>query len=292
MIAIDIHKKLNAASGSLELRINEKINGNCITAIYGASGAGKTTFLRILAGLMNPDKGSILVNNEQWFNHSTRINLKPQNRKIGFVFQDYALFPNMSVYQNLAFASPGKADSDRINKLIEITELGNLKSHYPATLSGGQKQRVALARALVQDPEILLLDEPLSALDVKTRIKLQDYILAVQQEFALTTIIVSHDIGEVVKLCDHVIELNNGVVKRTGTPSELFINKDLSGKLQLQGEVLKIEKHDIVYMVTVSIHNNIIRVIATESESERLNIGDKVIVASKAFNPIIYKMEL
>lgn len=292
MIAIDIHKKLNAASGSLELRINEKINGNCITAIYGASGAGKTTFLRILAGLMNPDKGSILVNNEQWFNHSTRINLKPQNRKIGFVFQDYALFPNMSVYQNLAFASPGKADSDRINKLIEITELGNLKSHYPATLSGGQKQRVALARALVQDPEILLLDEPLSALDVKTRIKLQDYILAVQQEFALTTIIVSHDIGEVVKLCDHVIELNNGVVKRTGTPSELFINKDLSGKLQLQGEVLKIEKHDIVYMVTVSIHNNIIRVIATESESERLNIGDKVIVASKAFNPIIYKIEL
>ena len=176
MIKIDIHKKLKAYDSEMNLRIKCKIKKGELVTLYGESGAGKTSTLRILAGLLKPDKGEITINEVSWIDTKNKIFLAPQKRNIGYVFQDYALFPNMSVLQNLEFASGKGQNKKVITELIEMMELGDLQNRKPQTLSGGQQQRVALARALVCKPNILLLDEPLAALDYKIRLKLQDYI--------------------------------------------------------------------------------------------------------------------
>ncbi len=291
MIKIDIQKKLHAAHGEMILNLNLQIEQGELVAIYGPSGAGKTSTLKILSGLLNPDSGTLSVNNNLWFDNKQKINLKPQQRKVGYLFQDYALFPNMTVLQNLAFALSKNQDRSILNELIEMVELGELQHRKPNTLSGGQKQRVALARALVQRPQILLLDEPLSALDRKIRSKLQNYILSIHRKYYLTTILISHDIGEIHKLADKVILLEDGKISKQGTPTEIFINQKVSGKFKFTGEVLSIEKEDVVYIVTVLIQNQIVKVIAQSTEIEGFQIGDQVMVASKAFNPIIYKID-
>ncbi|MEJ2616114.1 MAG: ATP-binding cassette domain-containing protein, partial [Ignavibacteriaceae bacterium] len=161
---------------------------------------------------------------------------------------------------------------------------------YPSTLSGGQKQRASLARAIVRKPEILLLDEPLSALDNEMRLKLQDYILKVHRLFNLTTILVSHDISEIFKMSDRVVRLNRGKITNEGIAAEVFKEKYISGKFRFTGDVLKIESDDVVYIVSVLVGNNIIKVIATQEEIENLKTGDKVMIVSKAFNPLIIKL--
>lgn len=291
MIILDIQKKLQATNGDLNLDIQYTIEKGTFVTIYGASGVGKTSTLRMLAGLLQPDSGSITVNGLDWYNKDQKVNLKPQQRKVGVVFQDYALFPNMTVRENLEFALQKNQHTKRIDELISIVELGELVHRKPETLSGGQKQRVALARALVQEPEILLLDEPLSALDLKIRMKLQDYLLKIHRQYGLTTILISHDISEVVKLSDKVIVLENGTISKQGTPDQIFIDDDISGKFKFIGDVLKIEKQEVVYIITVLIQNSVVKVIAQDSEIEDLQIGDKVMVASKAFNPILYKID-
>lgn len=291
MITYNVYKKLHAASGDMNLQLNLTIKKGQFVTLYGESGAGKTSTLRMLSGLLKPDNGEILVNNQVWFHAKDKINLSPQNRKIGYVFQDYALFPNMTVLENLEFALGKQKDSSIINELISTIELGNLQHRKPQTLSGGQKQRVALARALVQKPEILLLDEPLSALDLKIRLKLQDYILKVHHKYQLTTILISHDIGEINKLSDWVFVIENGLLVKQGSPTDIFINQNISGKFKFTGEVLNIQKQDVIYIVSVLIHSDVVQVIAQYNEIEELKIGDKVMVASKAFNPILYKIE-
>ena len=291
MITIDVNKKLQSNDGEMNLAIKLTIQKGELVTLYGDSGAGKTSTLRILSGLLNPDSGKVEVNDEVWFDSSKKINLKPQRRGIGYVFQDYALFPNMTVHENLRFSSGKHHNKKVINDLIEMVELGELRNRKPMTLSGGQQQRVALARALVQQPDILLLDEPLAALDHKIRLKLQDYILTVHKEFNLTTLLISHDVGEVVKLSNRVFVLDMGQITRIGTPQEIFVNKQLSGKFSFTGEVLDIQQQDVVFIVTVLIQNNLVKVIAEPNVVETLNIGDKVMVASKAFNPIIYKID-
>lgn len=287
MIKINIHKKLNGIDGIMNLNIHTTIKKNQFTTLYGASGAGKTTILRILAGLSNPNKGLIKVNEKKWFDAQQKINLKPQKRKVGFVFQDFALFPNMTVRENLEFGLLKGQPIKLIDELIEITELGTLQHRKPETLSGGQKQRVALSRALVQQPNILLLDEPLSALDDDMRFKLQDYILQVHKHFKLTTILVSHHLPEIFKLSDKVIVLNKGKIQQEGMPEIVFSQNKISSKFNLTGEILKIEKSDVIYVVNVLSGNNIVKIIATEKEVKNFSIGQKVLVGSKAFNPVI-----
>jgi len=291
MIDLNIHKSLLSADGEMNLDLNLSITKGQLTTLYGDSGAGKTSTLRILSGLLKPDSGTIVVNGEVWYDSKRKINLSPQRRNVGCVFQDYALFPNMTVRQNLEFALSQNQNEKRISEIIEIIELGELQNRKPETLSGGQKQRVALARALVQHPSILLLDEPLSALDAKIRFKLQDYLHRVHREYDLTTILISHDISEIIKLSDHVLFIDKGRIVKEGAPDEVFVNRRISGKFKFTGEVLKIEKQEVVFIVTVLIHSNVVKVIAQESEVEQLHIGDKVMVASKAFNPIIYKID-
>ncbi len=289
MIFCDLHKKLNAVDGEMDLTIKTTIEKGQLVTLYGPSGAGKTSTLRMLAGLLIPDNGQIVVDGSTWFDRARKIHLKPQERKIGFVFQDFALFPNMTVLQNLEFALNKSVNERIIRELIDITELGDLQHFKPETLSGGQKQRVALARALVQRPEILLLDEPLSALDNSTRNKLQDYILSLHRHYRLTTILISHDIGEIIKLSDYVLEIRDGKIFQQGKPFEIFMAKQFSGKYQMVGEVLNIQKEEVIYIVTVICHSSIIKVVAQQSEIADLKKGDKVIIAAKAFNPVLYK---
>ena len=291
MISLNFEKSLLAADGKMNLQIQLEIEGENFVTLYGESGAGKTSTLRILAGLMKPNKGKVIVNNETWFDSNRKINLKPQNRKIGFVFQDYTLFPNMTVRENLEFALRKNQDRKIISDLIEIIELGELQNRKPETLSGGQKQRTALARTLVQKPKILLLDEPLSALDHKIRLKLQDYLAKVHREFKLTTILISHDIGEIVKLSNQVFILEKGKISKQGTPTEIFINQSASDDFQIAGEILKIEKKENAFEITTLIQTNLIKVNVNESEGKKLKIGDKVMLVSKDWSPKIFKIE-
>lgn len=290
MIEISFRKTLHTAGGEMLLAMNyETVPGKLIT-LYGESGAGKTSTLRILAGLLNPESGTIRVNGEVWLDTDKGINLKPRFRSIGFVFQDYALFPNMTVRENIEYAMTGPKDRKHVSEMVGIFGLGELESRFPETLSGGQKQRVALARALACRPALLLLDEPLSAIDAGMRATLQDYILKFHRQMELTTILVSHDAGEIFRMADQVILLDNGKIAASGSPSGIFSNRHISGKFQFTGEVTGIEKDDVVYIVTVLIGNHMVKVIADETEAHELRIGNKVLVASKAFNPMIQKI--
>ena len=276
--------------GKMELNVAMNIRKNSLTTIFGESGAGKTSILRMISGLMDPDNGNIEVNGKSWYNSSAGINLKTQNRRIGYVFQDYALFPNMTVKENLTYALEKRQDPGIVSELLDIIELENLKNRKSGTLSGGQKQRVSLARALVGNPDILLLDEPLSALDEGIRSKLQDYILMVHEKYKLTTILVSHDLPEIFKLSDQIFLLKKGKIERSGTPSEVFLSNNISGKYRFTGTIIEKTKNDVVYVVGVLVGNNLIKVIATDDEGDSLNIGDRVMVVSKAFNPLIMKI--
>jgi len=291
VIDIDIEKLMHTTNGPMTLAIRTSIRLGELIALFGQSGAGKTTLLRILSGLVTPDKGQIRFRDEVWFDSEKRINVPPQQRNISLMFQDYALFPNMNVEQNIQFAQTEK-NQQKVLELIELLGLTELRKRRPSTLSGGQKQRVALARALARKPQLLLLDEPLSALDAEMRSSLQDEIVKVHQLARVTTIMVSHDLSEVFRLASQVLYIENGTITRTGKPEEVFSDNSISGKVQITGTIAKIDRHEVINIVTVITGNNqIIRVIAFESDLETLKTGDQVMVYSKAFNPIITKLK-
>ncbi|MCE2612627.1 ATP-binding cassette domain-containing protein [Flavobacteriaceae bacterium D16] len=292
MIALDISKRLRAEGGYLDLHINVRIEAGEWVTLYGPSGVGKTSTLRMLSGLMKPDKGSIIVSDTTWFDASKKVNLKPGLRNIGYVFQDFALFPNMTVRQNLEFARKKSGDGKMLTTVLDMIELADLQDQKPASLSGGQKQRVALARALVQEPKVLLLDEPLSALDPAMRFKLQEYLIRVHKEFKLTTLLVSHDISEISRLSNTVLVMEKGKIIRQGSPSQVLLRHDVSGKFKFTGVIISIEKADLMYVANVLVQDQVVRVIATAEEVSTLKPGDQVMVASKAFNPLIYKLEI
>jgi len=290
MIKFYAYKNLQTSEGKLPMDVSFQLKKGDFLSIYGHSGAGKTTILRILAGLTGSEKSLIEIENEMWDNSNKKIHLSVQKRAIGFVFQDFALFPNLTVKENLTFALQKGDNKAIVDELLELMEIQGLQNSKPQNLSGGQKQRIALARAIVRKPKILLLDEPLSALDDEMRFKLQDYILKIHRYYQLTTILVSHHLPEIFKLSDQVIVLEKGKIKKQGTPSSIFSAEKISSKFKLTGEIIAIEKSDVVYIVSVLSGNNIVKVIATSEEIKDLKIGAKVMVASKAFNPIIQKI--
>lgn len=289
MIRIDVTKKLLGANGPFDLSVNLEIAPESLLTLYGKSGSGKTTLLRMLAGLEKPDKGRIEVNKSVWFDSESGINIPPQKRKVGLVFQDYALFPTMTVQENLLFAQEKKAPRD-VDKMLELTGLESLANRYPATLSGGQKQRVALARAILRTPDILLLDEPLSALDPNTRRRLQDEILRTHRQFGLSTLLVSHDKQEVFKLSDRVAVIEKGKISKNGTPTEVFFKQFTSNKFSFISTILSIRKIDAIYLAVIETGNELAEVVLCENDVATLSPGDQVLVASKAFNPIVMKL--
>ncbi|MFT4665169.1 MAG: molybdate transport system ATP-binding protein [Polaribacter sp.] len=272
MIAIDIHKKLSAATGEMLLEVNTQIPSGQLLTLYGKSGAGKTTLLRILAGLTEADKGQITIDGVTWLDTNKKIKLPPQQRNIGFVFQDYALFPNMTVQENLSFALKKEQSSSIIKELIELIELGDLRKQKPKTLSGGQKQRVALARALVQQPKLLLLDEPLSAIDSEMRNKLQTYLLKVQQTYDLTTILVSHDESEIRKMSTAILILDQGKIIQQGKVEDLFP----STKTTLNGQILSMEQRVNNCKIIVEIGRNKVEVMVNSEKAKGLEIGGQM----------------
>jgi molybdate transport system ATP-binding protein len=290
MIEIDIIKTLKSPESKLILNLKMEVKKGQFITLYGDSGAGKTSTLRIISGLIKADSGTIKVNKETLFNSLNKINVSPQKRNIAYLFQDYALFPNMTVKQNLEYALTKKQSTVVLEELIEMMEISEFLNRKPDTLSGGQKQRVALARALVPLPEILLLDEPLSALDNKMRIKLQDFILNLHKKYNLTTIMVSHDVGEIIKLSDRVYQLKNGEINKQGSPAEFFGMSNSSAKFRFTGEILSIYNDNIISIITVLIGKDVVKVVSDKMEAIDFRVGDKVFVASKAFNPYIQKI--
>jgi molybdate transport system ATP-binding protein len=223
-LGVAITKSMLTSEGKTNLEIDTVISGNELLCLFGHSGAGKTTLLRILAGLTTPDKGKIVFNDTVWFDSEMKINLPPQLRNVGYMFQDYALFPNMTVEKNIGFAQKEKS-KEEVNALLELFDLEILRNQHPDKLSGGQKQRVALARALAAKPNVLLLDEPLSALDFDMRLALQHEIRKAHELLNTVTVMVSHDLQEVFHLASSVIMLKNGTVINAGKPADVFSEK-------------------------------------------------------------------
>jgi molybdate transport system ATP-binding protein len=291
MIRTTIRKRLHGSDGDFLLDIGLEVAAGEFVALFGPSGVGKTTLLRCLAGLDRPEQGSLIVEGETWLDTAAAIDLAPQRRRVGYMFQDYALFPNMTVRGNLEFALRKGSEKWRVDELLELMELGELQSRKPDTLSGGQKQRVALARALASEPRLLLLDEPLSALDPAIRSRLQDEILRLQRHFGVTAIIVSHDVGEVYKLANRVMMMEAGHIVQQGTPAKVFAKGQTSGKFRFTGEILAIELMDVMFALTVLVGNQVVRVVATREEAAELKPGDQVMLVSKAFNPLVLKVQ-
>ncbi|EAJ1775937.1 ATP-binding cassette domain-containing protein, partial [Campylobacter jejuni] len=228
------------------------------------------------------------VGDELWFDTQKNVNLAIQKRKIGFVFQDYALFPNMSVKENISYAATSKQKAE---ELLSLMNLENLAKIYPKNLSGGQAQRVALARALAREPQILLLDEPLSALDFKMRSFLQDELVKILQHFKITTLLVSHDLAEIYKLSHRILELSDGKIIKDARTNEFFTSSNLSAKLHLSATLLEMKKSDILVIFTLLLNQDIVKITLSEEEFLKsykdVKIGDTLLLSIKAFNPII-----
>ena len=280
-IRIKTTKILYGSSGEMLLDIDLEINEGEFIALSGPSGSGKTTLLRILAGL-EKSQGEIIIGDKIW--QRDKIFLPPQKRKIGFVFQDYALFPNMSIEQNLLFVN---RDKELAKQLLKVTELYELRKQLPNRLSGGQKQRVSLCRAIMNRPKLLLMDEPLSALDTAMRTKLQNEILTLHKKFQTTTIMVSHDPSEIYHLSSRVILLQNGKIVKDGTPKDVLLKTTGSQKFSFEGEILDIIEVDVIFIAVISIGQQLVEVVINRKEAKELKIGQKVNISTKAFNPTI-----
>lgn len=285
MIRIRLKKQLNATQGKLNLDLDFNINKGAFISVYGNSGVGKTSLLQMIAGLLKADAGEIVSNGKTWYDSKRSISLKPQQRSVSYVFQEYALFPNMTVRENLAFALEKNQDSAIVDELIAITELDQLQNKKPKQLSGGQQQRVALARALVRKPDILLLDEPFSALDQNIKLKLQDYILKIHKHYNLCCILVSHDRQAHIKLSERVLFIENGMITKHGAASDLF--PKATENFQLEGLVTKIDfKHRKIHVL---IGEQITCVSGDKIAIDKLSIGDKILISDCEFKPKIQK---
>ena len=274
MIDLHVQKTIQTTEGKQLLDIALQIPTFGFVTLFGKSGVGKTTLLRMLAGLVTPESGHIAVADEVWFDSSKKINVKPQQRNIGFVFQEYALFPNMTVVEQLLFAQQTK-DLQAIEELIELFHLSGLRNRKPGTLSGGQKQRLAVARALARKPLILLLDEPLSALDEETRQILQEEIIQAHKKIAATTILVSHDKAEIIKLSDQVYKIDKGQIVASGSADEMFSD---SNNVSFSAQVVEIIGTDIF----VLLNSEKIKLPQSYYNQNQIKVGDTLQVSFDA----------
>ncbi len=259
--------------------INLEIERGSLFAILGPSGCGKTTLLRIIAGFIQPDKGKIYINGVDV------TDKPPHERRAVMVFQNWALWPHMTVYENIAFGlrlrKVPKEEIDRkVRWALELLGLEGLENRYPSQLSGGQQQRVALARALVVDPEVLLLDEPLSNLDAKLRIKLRAELKRIQRELKITMVYVTHDQEEALALADKIAVMNKGVIEQVGSPEEVYNNPQtpfvasfLGRTTVLTGQVVSVEDG----LAKVKIGNSIL-----EAINHGVREGEEALVIIKA----------
>ena len=215
---------LKKSFDGFHIDVNLSINEGLLV-LFGPSGAGKTQILRMISGITRPDEGFVEIGNEKVFDSANNINIPVRDRRIGYLFQDYALFPHMTVYQNIAYGInhlERPLVQIKVDELIEVMRLSGLEKRYPHELSGGQKQRCALARTLAIEPRVLLLDEPFSALDFQVREKLRADLLRIHTLYPITTILVTHDLEEAFMLGKEIAVINNGHIEQSGPREEVF----------------------------------------------------------------------
>ena len=238
---MSIYVEIRKSFGTFELNVKLRADDD-VVALLGASGCGKSMTLKCIAGIVRPDEGVIVVDGVTLFDSEARVNLPPQRRRVGLLFQNYALFPNMTVEQNvkavLHLNRKQRRDPDvdaRFRSIMGKFYIAGLENHYPAQLSGGQQQRVALARIMASDPSIIMLDEPLSALDSYLRWQLEGELMKTLEEFPGTTLYVSHNRDEVYRLCRKVCVMNRGSTEQMRTVRELFDRPDTLASALLSG---------------------------------------------------------
>lgn len=237
---------------SFNLKVDFEHN-NGILGFLGASGSGKSMSLKCIAGLATPSKGEIIVNDNIFFDSNKKVNLTPQKRKVGYLFQNYALFPNMNIIDNIEIGISNLNDKEKKSlskEYIERLGLLGLEKRYPWQLSGGQQQRVALARALITAPDVLLLDEPFSALDQHLRNNLEKELMIILKEYRGNVIFVTHDIAEAYRVCDNIIVYENGIALENRNKKDLFKRPKSLAEATLTGcknisKAKKVGKHTI-----------------------------------------------
>jgi molybdate transport system ATP-binding protein len=255
---------LDTHLNTFHLELSFSADAGKTTVLLGESGAGKSTVLRLLAGLLHPQHGHISLDSVTYFDSEQRIAFPPQERPIGYVFQDYALFPHLSVFENVAFGLraqrlPRQVIHRRVGEVLEQVHLTGLDERRPAQLSGGQQQRVAIARALALQPQLLLLDEPLAALDVQTRREVRQELRRILAQVAITTVLVTHQYLEALLFGDHILVLDHGQLIQQGSQRDLLQHPrssyvaELVGTNFFRGRVVRCETNTIC---TIQLYGN------------------------------------
>lgn len=284
-----INLKKSFPDTGFNLDVDFEIPSGKITVIFGPSGSGKSTLLRLLAGLEGDESGIIKINGDYWFDSMRGINLSPQQRSIGYLFQELALFPHLVVKSNISYCLDGK-DNHEVEALIKTMELEGFQDRYPNELSGGQRQRVALARALMRKPNLLMLDEPFSALDGSVKKKLYTEIIELHKKLGFTAILVTHDLAEAYRLAEYVVTMKSGKIEKMGTPEEVFLGKGLSTRIQISAKVITMESDEIHTLLSVEENGRTFNVFIGNDEASSISPGDEVIVAAKASEALVFKV--
>ena len=267
--SIDLSHSFSTFQGIQKIEANLQIPFGEFVSISGISGSGKTTFLRLISGLIQPKNGTICWGEQVWHDTKTKQCIPPQERNIGMVFQDYALFPNMNTLDNIIFACKEKVEKKYLQSILDTLGLYNYLTRYPHQLSGGQQQRVAIARALISKPALLLLDEPFSALDESLKKTIQSFIYEIHQQNSMTTLVVSHQISEIKPYDHRFLQFENEklmdyhyIEKKNLSVQGMLISKEMSASEMSQ--------------VTLLYDGKTYQFPFPSSELEKLNIGDKL----------------
>ena len=267
--SIDLSHSFSTLQGIQKIEANLQIPLGEYVSISGISGSGKTTFLRLISGLIQPENGTICWGEQVWHDTKTKQCIPPQERNIGMVFQDYALFPNMNTLDNIIFACKKKVEKKYLHSILDTLGLDNYLTRYPHQLSGGQQQRVAIARALISKPALLLLDEPFSALDESLKKTVQSFIYEIHQQNSMTTFVVSHQISEIKPYAHRFLQFEN----------EKLLDYHYIEKKNLSVQCILISKEMSVSemsQVTLLYDGKTYQFPFPSSELEKLNIGDKI----------------
>lgn len=273
-----VNHTLHTVQGTVPMELAFALAKGKVLAVTGESGAGKTTLLRMLAGLIKPEKGSIKMGEVVWFDSEKLVFTKTQHRETGMMFQDYALFPHWTIRQNLEYALLKDQPKDWVDELLRRTELASLSNRKPGQLSGGQQQRAALARTLVQHPDLLLLDEPLSALDREMRMRMQNFLLDLQKTIGFTLVLVTHDLAEIFRLADKVIVLTNGKIEKAGTPSEVYTGEPIDNGANLVVQVVNCQLVDDQLEVLVNSDGVLRKVVLPADNASALQPGSQLLL--------------
>jgi molybdate transport system ATP-binding protein len=253
MLKVNIKKKLK----EFDLDVDFSLENGCL-GILGASGCGKSMTLKSIAGIVKPDEGYVYLNDKYLYNSKDKINLTPQKRNVGYLFQNYALFPNMTVEKNISVGA--KKDKQKVKEMIEKFNLSGLEKRYPRQLSGGQQQRVALARILAYQPDVILLDEPFSAMDSHLKEKLRLELARTLNEYNGLSILVTHDRDEAYSLCNKLLLLDQGHILAYGDTKEIFDHPKNVKAAKLTGckNISRIEKIDSHHVKALDFNNIIL----------------------------------